>query len=61
MKSVAPCLRAGQPGRWFPKLNVILRKGETIQKELGVLVPLPEDEARISQALAKAARQAQRQ
>lgn len=36
-------------------LNVILRKGETIQKELGVLVPLPEDEARISQALVKAA------
>lgn len=25
-------------------LNVILRKGEAIQKELGVLVPLPEDE-----------------
>ncbi|TCP08475.1 SNF2 domain-containing protein [Crenobacter luteus] len=36
-------------------LNVILCKGETIQKELGVLVPLPEDEARISQALVKAA------
>lgn len=36
-------------------LNVILRKGETIQKELGVLVPLPEDEARINQALVKAA------
>lgn len=36
-------------------LNVILRKGETIQRELGVLVPMPEDEARISQALVKAA------
>lgn len=36
-------------------LNVILRKGEAIQKELGVLVPLPEDEARIHQALVKAA------
>lgn len=36
-------------------LNVILRKGETIQKELGVLVPMPEDEARINQALVKAA------
>lgn len=36
-------------------LNVILRKGETIQRELGVLVPMPEDEARINQALVKAA------
>jgi len=36
-------------------LNVILRKGETIEKELGVLVPMPEDEARINQALVKAA------
>ena len=36
-------------------LDVILRKGETIQKELGVLVPMPEDEARINQALVKAA------
>src|SRR3546814_18914327 len=36
-------------------LNVILRKGETIQKELGVLVPMPEDEARINQALVMAA------
>ena len=36
-------------------LNVILRKGETIQKELGVLVPMPEDEQRINQALVKAA------
>lgn len=36
-------------------LNVILKKGEAIQKELGVLVPLPEDEARIHQALVKAA------
>lgn len=36
-------------------LKVILRKGEAIQKELGVLVPLPEDEACINQALVKAA------
>lgn len=36
-------------------LNVILRKGEAIQKELGVLVPLPEDQVRINQALVKAA------
>ncbi|WP_414040461.1 helicase-related protein [Acidithiobacillus sp. M4-SHS-6] len=36
-------------------LNVILRKGEAIEKELGVLVPMPEDEARIKQALVKAA------
>jgi len=36
-------------------LNVILRKGEAIQKELGILVPLPEDEQRISQAIVKAA------
>ncbi|ALD91665.1 Superfamily II DNA/RNA helicase, SNF2 family [Cupriavidus gilardii CR3] len=36
-------------------LNVILKKGEAIQKELGVLVPMPEDEARINQALVKAA------
>ncbi len=36
-------------------LNVILRKGEAIQKELGVLVPMPEDEQRIQQALVKAA------
>ena len=36
-------------------LNVILRKGEAIEKELGVLVPMPEDEARINQALVKAA------
>ncbi|MGI9213625.1 MAG: helicase-related protein [Methylococcaceae bacterium] len=36
-------------------LQVIIRKGETIQRELGVLVPMPEDEARISQALVKAA------
>lgn len=36
-------------------LNVILRKGDTIRKELGVLVPLPEDEIRINQALVKAA------
>lgn len=36
-------------------LNVILRKGEAIQKELGVLVPMPEDAQRINQALVKAA------
>lgn len=36
-------------------LNVILRKGEAIQKELGVLVPMPEDDTRINQALVKAA------
>ncbi|WP_198969812.1 helicase-related protein [Xylophilus sp. ASV27] len=36
-------------------LQVILRKGEAIQKELGVMVPLPEDDARINQALVKAA------
>lgn len=36
-------------------LNVILRKGEAIQKELGVLVPMPEDKSRINQALVKAA------
>jgi hypothetical protein len=36
-------------------LNVILRKGEAIQKELGVLVPMPEDEQRINQTLVKAA------
>ncbi len=36
-------------------LNVILRKAETIRQELGVLVPMPEDETRINQALVKAA------
>ncbi len=36
-------------------LEVILRKGEAIQKELGVLVPMPEDRQRINQALVKAA------
>lgn len=36
-------------------LNVILRKGEAIQKELGVLVPMPEDKSRINQAMVKAA------
>lgn len=36
-------------------LDVILRKGQAIKRELGVLVPLPEDETRISQALVKAA------
>ena len=36
-------------------LKVILRKGDAIQKELGVLVPMPEDRLRINQALVKAA------
>src|SRR5690625_4134858 len=36
-------------------LNVILRKGEAIQRELGVLVPMPEDDTRINQALVRAA------
>lgn len=36
-------------------LHVILRKAEAIQKELGVLVPMPEDAVRIHQALVKAA------
>ena len=36
-------------------LNVILRKAEAIKQELGVLVPMPEDETRINQALVKAA------
>ena len=36
-------------------LNVILRKAEAIRKELGVLVPLPEDNQKVNQALIKAA------
>lgn len=36
-------------------LNVILRKAEAIRKELGVLVPMPDDERSINQALVKAA------
>jgi superfamily II DNA or RNA helicase len=36
-------------------LTVILRKSEAIQKELGVLVPMPEDKERINLALVKAA------
>ncbi|MGY6278173.1 helicase-related protein [Methylomonas sp. MgM2] len=36
-------------------LNVILRKAEAIKKELGVLVPMPEDHVRINHALVKAA------
>lgn len=36
-------------------LNVILRKADAIRRELGVLVPMPEDEGRINQALIKAA------
>jgi len=35
-------------------LNVILRKAEKIRVKLGVMVPLPTDQARISQALIKA-------
>jgi hypothetical protein len=35
-------------------LDVILRKAESIKKELGVLVPMPDDENRISQALMQA-------
>jgi len=36
-------------------LHVILRKAEAIRRELGVLVPMPEDSQRINQALIKAA------
>jgi len=36
-------------------LNVILKKAEAIRQELGVLVPMPEDQTRINQALIKAA------
>ena len=36
-------------------LQVILRKAQTIRRELGILVPLPEDSSRIEQALLKAA------
>lgn len=32
-------------------LQVILRKAESIRKELGVLVPMPDDEGRLTQAL----------
>ncbi len=35
--------------------NVILRKAREIQRELGVMVPLPQDEKRINQAMIKAA------
>jgi superfamily II DNA or RNA helicase len=35
-------------------LQVILRKAESIRKELGVLVPLPDDEGRLTQALMNA-------
>lgn len=35
-------------------LRVILRKAETIKKELGVMVPVPDDENRLTQALLKA-------
>ena len=36
-------------------LNVILRKAERIRRELGVLVPLPQDSARLNHALIKSA------
>ncbi|WP_164076653.1 SWF/SNF helicase family protein, partial [Stenotrophomonas maltophilia] len=32
-------------------LQVIIRKAESIRKALGISVPMPEDEARISQAI----------
>jgi superfamily II DNA or RNA helicase len=35
-------------------LQVILKKAESIRKELGVLVPLPEDESKLTQALLNA-------
>lgn len=35
-------------------LNVILRKAAAIRRELGVLIPMPEDEQRINQAMIKA-------
>lgn len=36
-------------------LEVILRKAETIKKELGVLVPLPEDDKKVHQAMLRSA------
>nr|WP_281771021.1 helicase-related protein [Lautropia mirabilis] len=36
-------------------LNVILRKAEAIRRELGVLVPMPEDDTSIKQAMIRAA------
>jgi len=36
-------------------LNVILKKAETIRRDLGVLVPMPQDQQRINQAMVKAA------
>lgn len=42
-------------------LNVILKKAEAIRLELGVLVPMPEDEQRINQALIKASLMKRRQ
>ena len=35
-------------------LQVILRKAESIRKELGVLVPMPDDEGKLTQALLNA-------
>jgi hypothetical protein len=35
-------------------LQVILRKAESIRKELGVLVPMPDDEGKLTQALVNA-------
>ena len=36
-------------------LNVILKKSQAIQKSLGVIVPVPEDQTRINEALVRAA------
>ena len=36
-------------------LNVILRKSESIKKQLGVTVPVPENDSKINEALVKAA------
>lgn len=35
-------------------LKVILRKAESIRKELGVLVPMPDDQGKLTQALLNA-------
>ena len=36
-------------------LDVILKKAESIKRELGILVPMPQDQQRINQAMVKAA------
>ena len=47
-------LREGQSrGRRRSVVN-ILRKAESIRKELGVLVPMPDDEGKLTQALMNA-------